>query len=143
MPPELIKKYLWVQGGAFRRHWEYHDEGAKWRFFFLLNKAPADDDDLLIVTATTKTEKLLRRFGLAVVVVDPREYPALERQSAINCALPEKKSTAELRAAIENHQISVVSPLPRSVLDRVLQAVERATTIPPNDKALILGEPDS
>ena len=143
MPPELVEKHLWVQGGAFRRDWQFKSEGVKWRYFFILNKAPRQDDVLLVVTATTQIEKTVQRFGPAVVVVNPDEYGSLERASAINCAMPYEKGKEELVEAIRQGQIFVMSPLPDSVLQRVLKAVETATTISPKQKALILGDIDS
>jgi len=142
MPPGLVQKHLMVQGGAFRRKWEFKNEGNKWRYFFILNKSPLTDDKLLIVTATTKVQKTLRLFSLAVVVVSPNEYGSLEQESAINCAMPEERSKKELLDAINAGEIHVMTPLPDSVLARVLKAVETATTITPKSKALILGEVD-
>ena len=142
MPPELVQRHLFVQGGAFRRDWQFADEGVKWRYFFILNKSPATDDKLLIVTATTKVGKTVRRFGRAAVVVNPKEYDSLEKESAINCAMPEEKTKKEIMDAITRGNIIVISPLPQSVTARILKAVETVTTISPKNKALILGEDD-
>ena len=140
MPPDLVQKHLLVQGGAFRQDWQFTNEGVKGRFFFILNKSPATDDRLLIVTATTKVERTVRRFGPATVVVDPREYDSLEQESAINCALPAERTKRTVLDAIDRGEINVVSPLPASVMGRILKAVEKATTITPANKALILDE---
>ena len=143
MPPELVQQHLLVQGGAFRRDWEFKNEGAKWRYFFILNKSPVADDRLLVVTATTKVQKTVRLFGSAVVVVNPREYDSLEQESAVNCAMPEEKTKQEIMDAITRGDIHVIVPLPESILVRILKAVETVTTITPKNKALILGQVDS
>jgi len=142
MPPELVQKHLLVQGGAFRRNWEFRNEGIKWRYFFILNKFPAADDRLLIVTASTKVQKNVRLFGPAVIVVNSKEYDSLEQESAINCAMPEEKDKQEIIDAITNGDIHVISPLPESVLARILKVVETVSTITPKNKALILGQVD-
>jgi len=142
MPPDFVQKHLMVQGGAFRRNWEFKNEGTKWRYFFILNKSPVEDDRLLIVTATTKVQKTVRLFGPAVVVVNPREYASLEQESAINPAMPQEKTKQEIIDAITRRAIHVIVPLPESVLARVLKAVETVTTITPKNKVLILGQVD-
>jgi len=139
MPPSFVQKHLFVQGGAFRRNWEFKQEGIKWRHFFILNKFPEIDDKLLIVTATTKVEKTIRKFGPAVVVVRPSEYPSLEQESAINCAMPEEKAKQEILDDIQRGHIHVHEPMPESVLKKILRAVETVTTITPKNKTLILG----
>ena len=143
MPPNLVKGIVLVPGGAFRRHWEYGAEGKKWRYFFILNRAPETDDHLVIVTATTQIEKAFKCFcHKALVTVDPKEYPSLERRSVINCSLPEEKTKEELIRAIERGEVCCLAPLPDSILAKVRKAIETATTVTPRLKRLVLGEDD-
>ncbi len=144
LPPNVVKQCIFVQGGAFRRKWEYGGEGQKWRYFFVLNKSPQDDDHLILVTCTTKVRKTFKKFCCTSLVrVTRAEYDSLEKESVINCSLPEMKPRDYILAAIEKGEVTVLSPLPEDVMKRILKAVETASTISPKVKRLVLGSDDA
>ena len=140
-PPERIKKTILIRGGAFKKKHEFTNEGEKNRFFFILNKCPQEDDRLIIVTATTRIRKRKKHRPSEVLVeVTPKEYASLAERSIIDCESCVVWRRTKLEEEVDECRIEPLQQLPKSILERICNAISCSKTLPPVDKRLVLEE---
>jgi|GEM_PF-1676984 len=142
LPSDLVCRYILVPGGAFRAKIE---EGAKYRYYFVLNANPLMDNIILLVTATTKIAEHRRKYQTDVLVeIDPTQYKPLEQKSLVNCefarAYHRPHLEAKLRKALAQKKLEILEPLPEKILRRLRDALSECRNVAPIDKQLALGE---
>jgi len=142
-PPSTIQNHVLKPGGAFRKEYEYEDEGEKPRYFFILNRSPEQDKQLVIVTATTRIEprKKARESDPKVLVeIKPHEYGVLKRRSVVDCASAKLWEKKKLMDDMEEKRIEPLERLPKDILEKMRFAIRRAKTLPRETKRLVLGD---
>lgn len=142
LPSDLVCRYILVPGGAFRAKIE---EGAKYRYYFVLNANPLTDNIILLVTATTKIAEHRSKYQTDVLVqIDPTQYKPLEQKSLVNCefarAYHRPHLEAKLQQAFAQKKLEILDPLPEAILRRLRDALSECRNVAPIDKQLALGE---
>ena len=139
LPPDVIAQKILVPGGAFRMRHEFHSEGEKNRFFFVLNKDPQSDTVVLLATATSKIKEHKAKWPPDVLVeISPFKYQELEVLSIINCETARSFQKRDVRQWITQRKIVPLRPLPKAVLARLRTAIAQCKVLTPVDKQLAL-----
>jgi len=121
------------------RHQFPADKKPKFRYFFVLNRAPTTDSELLVATATTRiAERRARRPGNVLVDISPSDYADLEEPSLIDCSSIEPWKKEDLLARLARREIQPLSSLPAAIMNQVVQAVACCSTLAPYKKRMIL-----
>jgi len=139
LPPDVIAQKILVPGGAFRMRHEFHSEGEKNRFFFVLNKNPQIDNVILLVTATSKIKEHKAKWPPNVLVeIGPFEYQELEVLSIVNCETARAFQKKDVQRWVSERKIVPLRPLPKAVLARLRTAIAQCKVLAPVDKQLVL-----
>jgi len=141
IPPDFIKKQIFISGGAFLRIHQFINEPPQKRRFFVLNKNPESDSKIITVHATTQIEKRKKHRPPEVLVeIKPEEYPALTEHSIIDCESYIVWYKPILESQIEKGNIQPLQQLPTLKLKELRNAIGRSKTLAPIDKRLVIGE---
>jgi len=141
LPEHLKYKAIFVQGGAFKTQLP----GDSYpRYYFVLNKDPSDEDAIVLTTTTTHFELHRNCPDGDDVHIDlsVEDYEDFTQNCLICCNWkPRIIAKDKLINVISKQNYTLLKPLPKNVLDRILNGISKSSTIEPRVKSMIL--PDS
>lgn len=141
--PELVRKAIYQQGGAFRMWHQFaNDDGEKYRFFFVLNQSPLDDNIIVVTTTTTKIEKRKRahRHNPEVLVeITHDEFEPLRQDSLIDCSGAQFLQKQAIDRKIDAGEIKPLQNLSSEKLAEIIHFFSHVKHFTEGQKSLVLG----
>jgi hypothetical protein len=138
LPSHIKFKGILTQGGAFKAQLSINPSKA--RYYFILNVDPQTDTVLVLVTSTTDffSHKSCSGGDSVHVNLSRQDYNELTANCLICCDRPRKMSKSTLEKELKNQKYTLLKPLPKAVLGRILAGIEKSPVVSSDIKELVL-----
>ncbi len=139
LPSNLKFKGALTQGGAFKAQLSINPSKA--RYYFILNVDPQTDTVLVLVTSTTDffSHRSCPGGDGVHVNLSRQDYNELTANCLICCDRPRKMSKSTLEKELKNQKYTLLKPLPKAVLNKILAGIEKSPVVSSDIKELVLG----
>ena len=139
LPEHLKLQGILTQGGAFKAQLSINPK--KERYYFVLNVDPKTDTVLVLVTSTTDffPHKSCAGADDVHINLSVQDYTELSANCLICCDRPRKMPKATLERELKTQKYTLLKPLPKPVLDRILVGIEKSPVVTSDIKELVLG----
>lgn len=139
LPNNLKFSAVLIQGGAFKAQLKNDNYP---RFYFVLNKNPENDNILFLLTSTTAFDLHRNCEGGDDIHVplSQEDYRGFTTDCVICCNNYKKVEKSRLEIILKKQEYRLLEPIPKKVLQKILNAIAKSIVVEPNVKAKILPE---